>query len=491
MCKTSFSLSLTRLKNIFWPIENKELKKFLPMGSMLFCILFNYTAFRAIKDGFIVTSVGPEAIGFLKTYAVLPSAIVMTILYTKLCNIMNQQRVFYTITSSFLLYITCFALILYPNADFFHPDPDKIHLLSTQYPSFKWFIRIVGCWSYASFYIVAELWGNMILGLLFWQFATQITSISEAKRFYPMLGLIGNCSLLGVALVIGLLLNNKIQLIPEHLRFIPILLITIANGVVILFLYNNLNTRIFLDNSLEKQVIKNKIVTPKLGVKDSIKMIFTSKYLGLLAILVIAYGVSINLVEGVWKSKIRDMYPTKEKYTLFMSVFQAYQGIAAIIFMLIGSNILRNVSWRTAAILTPIMMGITGIIFFIFIFLDNISITGVTIFTGSGSLFIAIIIGSIQNILTKATKYSLFDSTKEMVYMTVDNELRTKGKAAVDVVASRGGKSIGGIVQSTFFILLPNTTFSDASPFFAILFFITLLLWILAIKTLNKKMQNY
>jgi len=47
-----------------------------------------------------------------------------------------------------------------------------------------------------------------------------------------------------------------------------------------------------------------------------------------------------------------------------MGTFQAYQGVAAIFFMLIGCNILRRVSWSTAATFTPVMILFTGLAFF-------------------------------------------------------------------------------------------------------------------------------
>ena len=53
-----------RLRRIFFPLYTYELKKAIPMGLMFFCILFNYTCLRNIKDSLIVTSGGAEVIPF-------------------------------------------------------------------------------------------------------------------------------------------------------------------------------------------------------------------------------------------------------------------------------------------------------------------------------------------------------------------------------------------------------------------------------------------
>jgi AAA family ATP:ADP antiporter len=90
-------------------------------------------------------------------------------------------------------------------------------------------------------------------------------------------------------------------------------------------------------------------------------------------------------------------------------------------------------------------------------------------------------------VLSKATKYSLFDSTKEMAYIPLDDEMKSKGKAAVDVIGGRFGKSGGGVIQSTLFMLFPALTFSEAIPVLASVFFVIVISWLYSVKNLGKE----
>jgi len=65
--------------------------------------------------------------------------------------------------------------------------------------------------------------------------------------------------------------------------------------------------------------------------------------------------------------------------------------------------------------------------------------------------------------------------------------MKSKGKAAVDVIGGRFGKAGGGVIQSTVFLLLPSYTFNEATPFFAIVFFLTMIAWVYAVLALGKE----
>ena len=83
----------SKVRAMIWPIHNYELKKFLPMGLMMLCILFIYTLLRDLKDTLMVSKAvggGAETLSFLKLYGVTPSAVIFMILFVKLANIFER-----------------------------------------------------------------------------------------------------------------------------------------------------------------------------------------------------------------------------------------------------------------------------------------------------------------------------------------------------------------------------------------------------------------
>lgn len=101
----------TDSKAVAKDVPAKTVKKLLPLGLMLFFILFNYTILRDTKDVLVVTAPGggAEIIPFLKTYVNLPSAIWFTIVYGSLSNKMSADKVFYVVMASFLAFFSAFA----------------------------------------------------------------------------------------------------------------------------------------------------------------------------------------------------------------------------------------------------------------------------------------------------------------------------------------------------------------------------------------------
>jgi len=180
-------------------------------------------------------------------------------------------------------------------------------------------------------------------------------------------------------------------------------------------------------------------------------------------------------------------YPNPNDYSRFMGAFSFSTGIVTVFMMLfVGGNAMRK-SWSFAAMFTPVVLLITGSLFFSFILFQD-SLAGFIHFFGSSPLWLAVIFGATQNVLSKSSKYSLFDPTKEAAYIPLDAEARVKGKAAIDVVAARLGKSGGSFVQQILLVLLGSM--GAMTPYIGVILLLVIGGWILAVRSLGKQFEE-
>ena len=477
-------------KRVIFPIERKEMGLFFRLALLLFCILFNFSCLRSLKDSLVIPLIGAEAISFLKLWLVLPSAIIFTIVYVKLSNRFNLAQLFSMIVCFFISFFLLFAFVIYPNQDFYHISASNIDIFCAKYPHIKWFIKIAGKWSYVCVYILSELWGAMVINLMFWQFTNHLFKSNQAQRLYPIIGMFGSFGLIlsGNLLVffsqISNFSPNIISIFSTNSDAIEVTIkliisvVSIASIIAIAIFYDIVRLNTANQVGISVNILETKTT---LNVLESIKLILQSKYIFYILILVISYGLSINILEGPWKSKLSQLYKNPCDYIRFMGHFNIWMGVSSVIMTIIGGNILRNFGWLASAYITPIVIAITGSLFFIFV------IFGHKIQIGVDPIYVAVIIGAAQNIMTKSSKYSLFDATKEMSYIPLSVELKSKGKAAIEVIGSKLGKSLGAFIQFIAFTIVPDLDFNSMSIFLMIVFIIITIIWLLDVNKLSKE----
>merc|ERR1712196_607979 len=171
-------------------------------------------------------------------------------------------------------------------------------------------------------------------------------------------------------------------------------------------------------------------------------------------------------------------------YSVFMGNFSTATGATTIVMMLVGRQILQRFGWGTAALVTPSMMLGTGVIFFSLI-LQPGAWTPITAIFGMTPLMLAVIVGAAQNVFTKSAKYGMFDPCKEIAYIPLDQEQKTKGKAAIDVVGNPLGKSGGAFIQQ--FLIVSCGSLAASAPFLAVLLGLIVVSWIQAARSLSKQ----
>lgn len=479
-----------KVRAFLWPVHAYELKKMIPMLLMFFCISFNYTVLRDTKDTLIVTSSGAETIPFLKVWGVVPAAIIFMLIYAKLSNILSKERLFYVTIVPFIVFFGLFVTLFYPNREMLHPNASADYLQSILPVGLGGLVACYRNWTYSLFYILSELWGSAVLSLLFWGFANEITRVTEAKRFYTLFGLGANVALLvsGPAIVyfsdIRKTLPPGVDAWQVSLNYL--MAMVVVSGLVVIAVYwwmnrNILTDKRFYDATEEK---KPKKVKSKMSLTESFGFLLKSKYILCITILVVAYGVCINLVEVTWKSQLKLQYPNPNDYNAFMGQFSFLTGAATIVMLFVGGWISRKKGWGFAAMITPVVLCITGALFFTFVIFRT-DLDGYIAMLGTTPLMLAVIFGMVQNIMSKSTKYSLFDPTKEMAYIPLDQESKVKGKAAIDVVGARLGKSGGSFIQQGLLVMFG--TIAAITPYVAVAMFVFIGLWMVAVKSLSKQ----
>ena len=150
--------------------------------------------------------------------------------------------------------------------------------------------------------------------------------------------------------------------------------------------------------------------------------------------------------------------------------------------LFVGGNVIRRFGWGVAAMFTPVVLLVTGVGFFSFVIFKE-PLSGAVAMLGTTPPMLAVLFGTAQNIMSKSAKYSLFDPTKEMAYIPLDQESKVKGKAAIDVVGARLGKSGGALINQA--LIIGFGSIALITPYVAVILFGIIFAWMGAAKALN------
>lgn len=475
-----------------WPVENNELGKFLPLFFIKMCASFIFSVLATVKDTVIVTSSGggAEVIPVLKGGVVITFAFLAMLLYSKLSNHISRRNVFYIMLLPFLIFFLIYGFILFPYQEILSPHISADWLLNKIGANHGHWIAVYRYWMHSIFFVMAEIWGGVVISVLFWGFANQITSVKDAARFYVLYSTGGHVgTLLSGSLVYGCTTLLKNYTYQTTITTLMLIVSAVCCLIMALYWYANRN----LTKEYSKVNTFNTEMESKttLSIKDSIMYIARSPYLGLIALMVIGYGLSVNLVEVTWKSLVKLQYPDPNAYQSFMGAIQFVLGTVSIVLALVFSGaIMRKFGWYISAQITPVVLGVISLLFFALYFaFPNIADSSITLFSVT-PLMLLVICGGIHNVACKSMKYCLFDTTKEMAYIPLDAESKTKGKAAVDLVGARFGKTGAAWIQLLLIDVIGSGSILTVVPLLVPAVIGVVALWLRAVFNLHRRFSN-
>ncbi|MEM7589345.1 MAG: Npt1/Npt2 family nucleotide transporter [Myxococcota bacterium] len=480
------------IRTVFWPIYGAEHRAFLPLTLIIFLTLFNYTIVRSIKDACIITNSGVETLTFIKFWLTVPALFAFFVFYTKAVNYVKKTTLFYGIVSGFLLFFLLFAWVLYPHRELLHPTvtADALHAMFNA----DWadgIVDIYRYWTLSLFFVVAEMWNSVVLLFLFWQLANSITAVQDAKRFYPHFVFLGHFGLFAAGVVLRVVTSQSagVGCVDPWEPMLRVLLTVVSiNCGIILLTYWALQRYVFAGKRVSGfvNVSQAAAAKPKMSLKQSICFILRSRYLALIATLVLCYGISMNLIDVLRKHQIKLQYPTAQDYASFMGILYMVLGLTTCVVVLVGGNMLRQVGWRRAALTTPIVLCGGGLLLCLCIIFTG-PVEALSVLLGTTPLFLIVAIATGENVLSKSVKYALFDPTKEMTYIPLDEESKTKGKAAIDMFGMRLGKSCGSLIQQALFVFVGPA--SVIAPYSFCILVLSMAVWIWVVVCLHKRFE--
>lgn len=498
--------SFGTVRSYLWPIHAHEVKKLVPMFLMLFLICLDYSILRNLKDALVITAKksGAEVIPFIKVWVMFPAAVGSTILFSYMMNHLSRKRVFEILLGCFIVFFLLFGLFIYPNREALHPH-ELANALELYLPAgFKGMIAMFRNWTLTGFYMVSELWSTIILNVLFWGFVNEITKVNESGRFYSVMSIGSNIAAICAGQISVLLTNStyspslSIGVDAWEQTVFKITALLFCSGILVLFIFQWMNKHVLSKEQIQQQEVASpeeitvhhgkKEKKKKLSFKESLIFIANSKYLLCLATMVISYNLVINLVEVIWKDRLRQLCPATPDYNIYINNLTSAMGIISTLTSLVLAGILSRLGWTKTALLTPVILFATSSAFFACLFADGSNSSIFFSLLHTTPLALAVLLGSIQNCFSKAAKYSLFDTTQQMAFVPLEPDHKLKGKAAIDGIGSRLGKSGGSIIHQGF--LLFFGTLSASAPYVAIVILGVLFAWIFAVRMLGKEFDR-
>ncbi|KDD76376.1 hypothetical protein H632_c249p0 [Helicosporidium sp. ATCC 50920] len=222
-----------------------------------------------------------------------------------------------------------------------------------------------------------------------------------------------------------------------------------------------------------------------MSLRDAFDYLLKSPPVRCLAILALCQGMCSVLLDLAWKHHVHLLAPSPPEYAAFMGQTAMWTGIVTCGAMLVSPLMFELLGWLGVARATPSLMLWGGSPFFIgaaafqlWLICRGAGAGGPAWVSGffasvrpllallpgpverfaaatfASPLRLLVLAGAALQVASKGAKFSLYKPAEEMVYIGLDAESRSKGKAAIDVVGAQSGKAIGSLFQQGLLLVL-------------------------------------
>lgn len=427
-----------------------------------------------------------------------PASILFLLVFTGVSKRFSRRRTFNIVVGTFAAFFILFGAVLYPLRDVLHPYAAADALAAALPAGLGGAVSCIRTWTYTLFYLAAELWGDVVLSLLFWGLANDTTRMSDAPVLYPLFGIGANVAQTAAGLFLKALgaLGNALgggdadAAWGVQLRALCALTVVACGGIIAL--HSWILGRAQAGGTARGAAGAEREALPpppaesggkkraaSVPLRDSLAAVLGSPQVRCLAACALAQGVAQCLMEFAWKGHLRALHPTPAGYAAYMGDVATATGALTACMMLASPALFARLGWRGAAGLLPRILFFGGAAFFG----GTVALAHAPADTVVRLLPTVVFSGALLFVFSRAAKYALFKPAEEMVYIRLSEEARTRGKAAVDVVANQAGKS-GGSLFNQGLLLLSGGSLPTVLPVMAVAFLACVSRWMGAVAQL-------
>ncbi|MGC8926628.1 MAG: Npt1/Npt2 family nucleotide transporter [Myxococcota bacterium] len=366
-------------------IQAKEIRKTFLMFLYILLGVSTFIIGRAVRDALFLSRYNVSSLPYMYVFVAAVVSI-FALIYSKYIKNFRTSNVIIFIDLSFATLFVVFWLII------------KSNITNYIYPAL---------------YVFVEIAGSLLI-VPFWTFANEIFTSREAKRLFGIIGAGGVLANVAAGGFTKLIVH---YIGTENLLLICSVILVIACGTIYIVSKQVETINISLTQE-QKKGTQN--------ILRDIANIFSEDYTRKIALIVIVMAIVITSVDYQFKIQARNSFTKENSLTEFLAMFVFSTGIIACIIQFFITGRFVNKYGIFAALFTlPVFIGL-GLSVFVFY-----------------STLLAIGISQASNYMFR---YTVWDSTFQMLYIPIPQRKRNSSKAIIDGVFKQLSNGIAGII---------------------------------------------
>lgn len=463
-----------------------ELIKLFVLCAIFFFICLNNHILRNLKETLVITNpeLGINAIPFIKTWVVLPVVLLFVKGYIALSARFNQAKVTYMILSAILLYYIIFIFVLYPNEESFRLNlPGDWIAFKTHFYTFG---EIIRHWSLSLYYCMSEIWGTIVMMILFWGTCNRSTNLEQAKRFYSPILFVSNLSgfvsaQLSLACSQGSMKYFFFPALANWKATLSTLTLFVSFATaIILGLFYVLNTYVIKGSDSRGSLQHDPLDNKSMSLIAILRYIASNMKFRPLAFMIFAYYFCCGIVELIMKHYIYTLYADSNDFNDVLNRMTIYISLAStFVTAFITGSLIRRFSWGISALITPILLLIPLSI----LLLNSFFQTDAAI-----ALVVSTFVCGVYFMLSRICKFSFFDLSKEIACVEFSYEEQIKSKSVLDGVIPKFAKTIESLFLQLLLIIF--TDFDLIIPMVLLVIFVMHLFWVSSIPVFKANLKE-